>query len=53
MQSDSVNKGIFHFLGAKILASIPVYRYENPTGYITVRGEGTKNLNFINGKRSV
>ena len=35
MQNNSVNKGIFHFLDAKIWVSISVYRYENPSGYVT------------------
>ena len=35
MQSNSVNKGIFHFLGARIWVHMPVYRYKNPSGYFT------------------
>ena len=36
MESNSVNKGIFHFLGARIWVPMPVYWYENPSGYVTV-----------------
>ena len=35
MQNNSINKSIFHFLGARIWAPMLVYRYENPSGYIT------------------
>ena len=35
-QSNSVNKGIFNFLGARTLVPMPVYQYENPSGYVTV-----------------
>ena len=35
MQNNSVNKGTFHFLGTRIWAPMPVYRYKNPSGYIT------------------
>ena len=37
MQNNSANKGIFHFLGARIWVSMPVYWYENRPGYITAR----------------
>ena len=37
MQNNSVNKCIFHFLGARIWAPMPVYWYENPSGYVTVQ----------------
>ena len=30
----SVKKGIFTFLSAKIWAPIPVYQYNNPSGYV-------------------
>ena len=36
IQNNSVNKGIFHFLEARIWVPMPVYRYENPSGYVTV-----------------
>ena len=32
MQNNSVNKGIFYFLGGKIWVPMPVYQYENPFG---------------------
>ena len=32
MQKDSANKGIFHFLGARIWAPMPAYWYENRSG---------------------
>ena len=35
MQNNGVNKGILHFLGARIWAPMLVYCYENLTGYIT------------------
>ena len=35
MQKNSVNEGIFRFLGARIWTPMPVYRYENPSGYVT------------------
>ena len=35
MQNNSVNEGIFRFLGARIWTPMPVYRYENPSGYVT------------------
>ena len=35
MQTNSVNEGIFRFLGARIWTPMPVYRYENPSGYVT------------------
>ena len=37
MQNNSANKGIFHFLGARIWVPMPVYWYENRPGYITAR----------------
>ena len=39
MQNNSVNECIFHFLGARIWAPIPVYRYENPSRYITEKAK--------------
>ena len=35
MQNNSVNKGIFHFLGATIWVPMPVYWYENPSANVT------------------
>ena len=35
MQNDSVNKGIFHLLGTRIWAPMPVYQYEKPSRYVT------------------
>ena len=36
MQNNSVNKDIFHFLGARIWVPMPpVYRYEQSSGYVT------------------
>ena len=35
MQNNSVNKCIFHFLGARIWAPMLGYRHENPSGYVT------------------
>ena len=35
MQNNNVNKGTFYFLGTRIWAAMPVYRYENLAGYIT------------------
>ena len=32
MQNNSVNKGIFHFSGARIWVPMPVYWFENPSG---------------------
>ena len=37
MRNNSANKGIFHFLGARIWVPMPVYWYENCPGYITAR----------------
>ena len=34
MQSNSVNKGIFYFLGGKIWVPMLVYQYENPSGFV-------------------
>ena len=34
MQNNSVDKSIFHFLGARIWAPMPVYQYENCSGYV-------------------
>ena len=34
MQNDKVNEGTIHFLGARIWVSMPVYWYENPSGYV-------------------
>ena len=34
MQNNSVSKSIFHFLGARIWTPMPVYCYENPSGYV-------------------
>ena len=34
MQNNSVNKGIFHLLGDRIWAPMPVYWFENPSGNI-------------------
>ena len=34
--NNSVNQGIFYFMGARIWAPTPVYRYENRFGYVTV-----------------
>ena len=35
MQNNSVNKGIFQFLGARIWVPMSVYQYENSSGYNT------------------
>ena len=35
MQNNSVNKGVFHFLGTRIWVSMPVFWYQNRPGYIT------------------
>ena len=37
IQNQVVNKGIFHFLGTRIWAPMPVYRYENPSRYVTAK----------------
>ena len=37
MQNNSVNNGIFLFLGTRIWLLVPVYWYENPSEYITER----------------
>ena len=34
MQNNSVNKSIFHLLGARIWVPMPVYWFENPSGNI-------------------
>ena len=34
MQNNSVDKSIFQFLGARIWAPMPVYQYENCSGYV-------------------
>ena len=34
MQNNSVNKGIFNFLGARIWAPMPVYWYENRSEHV-------------------
>ena len=34
MQNNSVNKGIFYFLGGKIWVPMLVYWYENLSGYV-------------------
>ena len=35
MRNNSVNKDIFHFLGARIWMPVPLYWYENRSAYIT------------------
>ena len=35
VQNNSVNKCIFYFLGARIWVPMPVYRYENLSGYVS------------------
>ena len=35
MQNNSVNKGIFYFLGARIWAPMLLYWHENPSGYVS------------------
>ena len=40
MQNNSVNKGIFNFLGNRIWVPMPVYHYENHSRYITAFGTG-------------
>ena len=40
MQNNSVNKGTFHSLGARIWVPMPVYQYENPSGYVTEHAHG-------------
>ena len=34
MQNDNVNKGIFYFSDSKIWVPMPVYQYENTSGYV-------------------
>ena len=35
MQNNSVNKGIFYFLGTRIWASMQVYQHKNPSRFVT------------------
>ena len=35
MRNNSVNEGIFHFLGARIWVPMSVYWYENRSGHIS------------------
>ena len=41
MQNDSVNKGIFHFLGDRIWPPMLLYRYENCSEYVTATTTAT------------
>ena len=35
MQNNSVNKGVFYFLGSRIWAPMPVYQHKNPSWFVT------------------
>ena len=35
MQNNSVNKGIFYFLGTRIWAPMQVYQHKNPSRFVT------------------